>query len=96
LAHDGQVYIEIQKGMYGLPQAGILANELLQRRLELDDYRPTIHTHGIWKHETRPVWFSLVVDDFGIKYIGRDNPEHLMARRIMTSQATGQGVLTAV
>jgi hypothetical protein len=29
LAVDGKVYIEIQKGMYGLPQAGILANELL-------------------------------------------------------------------
>jgi hypothetical protein len=26
LAHDGNVYIEIQKGMYGLPQSGILAN----------------------------------------------------------------------
>jgi hypothetical protein len=30
LAHDSCVYIEIQKGMHGLPQAGILANELLQ------------------------------------------------------------------
>jgi hypothetical protein len=79
LAHEGRVYIEIQKGTYGLPQAGIIANELLQRRLALDGYRPTEHTHGVWKHETRPVWFSLVVDDFGIKYIGRDNAEHLMA-----------------
>jgi hypothetical protein len=26
LAQDGKVNIEIQKGMYGLPQAGILAN----------------------------------------------------------------------
>jgi hypothetical protein len=26
LAVEGKVYIEIQKGMYGLPQAGILAN----------------------------------------------------------------------
>ena len=26
---DGAVYIEIQKGMYGLPQAGMLANKLL-------------------------------------------------------------------
>jgi hypothetical protein len=26
LSQDGKVYIEIQKGMYGLPQAGILAN----------------------------------------------------------------------
>jgi hypothetical protein len=33
LAQDGKVYIEIQKGMYGLPQAGILANKLLQRNL---------------------------------------------------------------
>jgi hypothetical protein len=37
-----------------------------------------IHTRGLWKHDTHPVWFSLVVDDFGIKYIGRKNAEHLM------------------
>ena len=30
---DGWVYMEIQKGMYGLPQAGILANKLLTERL---------------------------------------------------------------
>jgi hypothetical protein len=29
LAQDGKVYIEIQKGMYGLPQVGILANEIV-------------------------------------------------------------------
>jgi hypothetical protein len=79
LAHDGCVYIEIHKGKYGLPQAGILANELLQRRLALDGYRPTKHTQGLWKQETCPVWFSLVVDDFGIKYIVRENAEKLMA-----------------
>jgi hypothetical protein len=45
LAQDGKVYIEMQKGMYGLPQAGILANELLQRNLAKDGYRPTQHTH---------------------------------------------------
>ena len=27
---DGFVYIEIQKGMYGLPQADMLANKLLK------------------------------------------------------------------
>jgi hypothetical protein len=43
LAQDGKVYIEIQKGMYGLPQAGILANELLQRNLTKDGYSPTTH-----------------------------------------------------
>jgi hypothetical protein len=47
LAQDGKVYIKIQKGMYGLPQAGILANELLQRNLAQDGYRPTTQSHGL-------------------------------------------------
>jgi hypothetical protein len=78
LAQDGKVYIEIQKGMYGLPQAGILANELLQRNLVQDGYRPTTHTRGLWTHNTRPISFSLVVDDFGVKYIGQEHAAHLM------------------
>jgi hypothetical protein len=78
LAQDGKVYIEIQKGMYGLPQAGILANELLQRNLAKDGYRPTQHTHVLWKHDTCPISFLLVVDDFGVKYVGREHAEHLM------------------
>jgi hypothetical protein len=79
LSQDGKVYIEIQKGMYGLPQAGILANELLQRNLAKDGYRPTTHTHGLWTHDTRPISLSLVVDDLGVKYAGREHAEHLMA-----------------
>jgi hypothetical protein len=55
LAQDGKVYIEIQKGMYGLPQAGTLANELLQRNLAKDGYRPTTHTHGLWTNDNRPI-----------------------------------------
>ena len=31
---DGWVYIKIVKGMYGLPQAGKIANDLLQKRLK--------------------------------------------------------------
>jgi hypothetical protein len=38
MAHIVRVYIGIQKGMYGLPQEGILANELLQRPLTLNGY----------------------------------------------------------
>jgi hypothetical protein len=78
LTQDGKVYIEIQKGMYGLPQTGILTNELLQRNLPKDGYRPTQHTHGLWKHDTRLISFSLVVDDFGVKYVGREHAENLM------------------
>jgi hypothetical protein len=46
LAVHGWVYIEIQKGMYGLKQAGLLANQLLQTRLAPFGYYPARHTLG--------------------------------------------------
>jgi hypothetical protein len=42
---DGWVYIEIHKGMYGLPQAGILANQLLERRLTCSQRVLPMSTH---------------------------------------------------
>jgi hypothetical protein len=64
LAIDGWVYIEIIKGMYGLKQAGLLANQLLQTILAPFGYYPARHTPGLWLHKTRPIAFSLVVDDY--------------------------------
>ena len=29
LIHNGNIYVEIRKGMYGLPQAGRIASDLL-------------------------------------------------------------------
>jgi len=74
---DGYVYMEIRKGMYGLPQAGVLVNKLLKERLARHGYFEQPHTPGLWKHVSRPVWFNLCVDDFGIKYIGREHLQHL-------------------
>ena len=68
LAHKGFVYMEIQKGMYGLPQAGKIANDKLRLHLAKFVYEPAPITPGLWRHQTRPLKFSLVVDDFGIKY----------------------------
>jgi hypothetical protein len=72
-AIDGYVYMEICKGMYGLPQAGVLANKLLARH----GYFKQPHTLGLWKHRSQPVLFNLCVDGFGIKYIGTENLQHL-------------------
>jgi hypothetical protein len=71
------VYMEIRKGMYGLPQAGILANKLFKKRLARHGYFEQPHTPGLCKHVTHPIWFNLCVDDFGIKYIGREHLQHL-------------------
>ena len=35
---DGSVYVEIRKGVYGLTQAGLLANELLGKILAKHEY----------------------------------------------------------
>ena len=70
--------MEIQKGMYGLPQAGILANKLLRKRLAKHGYFELPHTPGMWRYIARPVWFTLVVDDFGIKYVGEEYAKHLL------------------
>jgi hypothetical protein len=45
MAQDRKVCTEIQKYMYSLLQAGILANELLQRNLFKDGNRLAQHTH---------------------------------------------------
>ena len=76
--YKGFIWIRIVKTMYGLPQAGKLSNNLLRSRLATDGYYELPHTPGLWKHVTRPVWFTLVVDDFGVKYVGIDNAQHLM------------------
>ncbi len=44
---DGNVYYEIQKGMYGLPQAGITAQQLLKERLQKHGYRQSQTTPGL-------------------------------------------------
>jgi hypothetical protein len=60
IAHNGFVYVEIRRGMYGLPQAGIIANNQLVKRLAPFGYAPVTHTPGLWRHKTRPILFSLV------------------------------------
>ena len=76
---DGNVYIEITKGMYGLPQAGLLANEQLETRLNEHGYVQSKLVPGLWKHSTRKIQFTLVVDDFGVKYIRQEDADHLKA-----------------
>ncbi len=75
---DGHIYCEIQKGMYDLPQAGIIAQELLADRLKQHGYTQSKTTPGLWLHKTRPIQFSLVVDGFGVKYVGKENALHLL------------------
>ena len=75
---DGFIYVKIKKGMYGLKQAAILAYMGLKEKLALHGYAPVVGTVGLWKHSTRPIYFCLCVDDFGIKYFNPKDATHLL------------------
>jgi hypothetical protein len=62
--------------MYGLKQAGLLYNQLLQQILAPYGYYPARHTPGLWLHTKIPIAFTLVVDDFEVKYVVKDNAHH--------------------
>jgi hypothetical protein len=77
LIHNGFIIVELRKGIYGLPQAGLLANLQLKKHLADNDYVPVSHTAGLFRHRTHPITFSLCVDDFGVKYVGKQHAQHL-------------------
>jgi hypothetical protein len=84
LAVDGWVYIEIRKVMYGMKQAGLLVNQLLQTRLSTFGYNPARHTPGLWLHKSRPISFTLIVDVFAVKYVGKHRAGHLRKALLRT------------
>ena len=74
---DGWIYYKIRMAIYRLEELGKLSNVELQTVLASEGYEPRPFTHGLYRHKTRPIAFSLVVDDFGVKYINVKDAEHL-------------------
>ena len=75
---NGYAYVEITGAIYGLAQSGYLANQDLIKNLAPFGYYPSKRTPGLWHHTTRPTKFSLVVDDFGVKYVNKNDAQHLL------------------
>lgn len=77
---DGFVFIVIQRGMYGLPQAGLIAQEFLEKHLNACGYYQSQYTPGLWlwMHRTRGTKIELVVNDFVVKYETEDDVQHLI------------------
>lgn len=72
------VLAEISKGIYGLPQAGKLAQDRLIKQLLEHGYYQCPNTPCLFKHKDRNIVFVLVVDDFGIKYKNKEDCDHLL------------------
>ena len=50
---QGWIYMRIEKGMYGLKQAGIIANKELVKHMAPFGYHPVQNTPGLWVHYSR-------------------------------------------
>ena len=75
---NNKILVEIRKFMYGLPQPGRLAYIALIKHLQLHVYTRAGFIPGLLKNATRDTLFSLVVDDFGVKYTSKNDALHLI------------------
>jgi hypothetical protein len=73
------VHLEMRRAIWGLPQAGLLVNKWLKRKLAPFGYYECVNTPDLWYHVSRPISFTLIVDDFGVKYVGQEHADHLIA-----------------
>ena len=64
--------------MYGLPHIGKWSIDLLVKRLVKHGYSSSNITAGCWRHDSRPIDFTLMVDDFTVTYSGKEHADHLM------------------
>ena len=65
--------------MYGHPASGRLSNMKLVSILKDTGYHEDAFVDCLFRHETRNITFTLVVDDTGIKYSKVEDVEHLVA-----------------
>ena len=65
--NNNSVLFEVTKSMYGLPHAGKIAQDSLIQRLAHHGYMQTGTTY-LFRHATNGVAFTLVVDEFGVKF----------------------------
>ena len=76
-SRDSCIYFDIRKGVYGLPQYGKLAKDILNTRLHDAGYYQALIIPGLWCHKWRPITFCLVLDKFWVKYVGKLCTHHL-------------------
>ena len=79
IVRNGFIYLDICKVVYVLPQAGRLSNDILTKCLVPKVYFQYTHAPGLWRQKWRPILFSLVVDNFGVKYVGKEHAGHLIS-----------------
>ena len=64
--------------MLSLKQAVRIDNDRLRSHISHFVLAPVPRTPALWKHTTNPITLSLVVDNFGVRYVGKENSNYLI------------------
>ena len=64
--------------MYGIFQAGIIAHTALKEHLRPFGYEPVPITLEFCRHKKNGITFTLVVENFGIRYNRRYDSQHII------------------
>ena len=75
---QGFAHARIDGALHGLAEARRIANQDVVDHLAKFGHYECKFTPGLFSHETRPIHFSLIVDDFGVKWVHRKDFDHLL------------------
>ena len=73
------IYVIFEELIYGLVQAGVITHKGLKEHLKPYGCAPSIIAQGIWKHQDRDINFTLLVDNFGVRYRNKNHADHLIS-----------------
>ena len=64
--------------IYGHIQPGYLTNQDLIKNLAPFGYFPSKKTPCLWHHKTRPIKFTVVMDDLEGRYVNKEYAQYLL------------------
>ena len=73
------IYFKVVKCLYGHPASGRLSFLKLKGILEEGGFYEDLEVDCLFKHRTRNIMFTLIVDDMGIKYAKQEDLDYLVS-----------------
>jgi hypothetical protein len=92
-ALNGFVHLEMRRAVWWIATSRIYSKQMPKTKACAVWVQKSTNTPGLWHHDTRSVLFTLVLDNFGVKYVNADNVQHLIVsiKRMTPLPSIGQG-----
>jgi hypothetical protein len=73
----GFIHTTFVRSIYELSHPGTTVKQVLEERLARHGYTQKRHVSGCWKHVTRAISFTLIIDELRVKYVKKEDAQHL-------------------